>query len=379
MKGNKNKRGMDIKKRAYDKSVDIIKQCCTKHGIYASAHGYTAIWARDSMIAFLGASLIDDKMFKECFKETLINLSKYQSKLGEIPNNIDLWDKRRKHKVTFASIDSSLWYIIGLHIYAKRYKEKTLLNRSKKNIDKALLWIQYQDAGKDGLPEQQPTTDWQDAFPHKYGHVLNTQALYYEALKMVGKKSKAKKIKGLINGRLRKDLDFFYHEKGFYLPYIWKSHDDVREEAHWFDSLGNLLMIVFGAADKAKGKLVMEYIKKNRVNRPYPVKALYPVFRKGTKEWKKYFEKCDAKLPYHYLNGGIWPYIGGFYVLALIKYKRFKEAEKELDKLAESILKGNSPEWLDGKTGKPYGKLQAWNVGMYILAYESLKKKRVLL
>ncbi len=363
---------------AYQKAIDVVDKCCTKNGIYASAYGYTAIWARDSMITFLGASLIKNNSFKECFKKTLIALSKYQSKLGEIPNNIDLWSKRM-NKVTFASIDSSLWYIIGMYSYSKRYNDKSLLRKYKKNINKALLWVDYQDSGKDMLPEQQPTTDWQDAFPHKYGHVLNTQALYYAALKLL-KRSKAKKIKNLINGKIRKDLDFFNHKYGFYLPWIWKSHDGIREEAHWFDSLGNLLMIVFDVADKPKGKKILEYIEKHKINKPYPVKALYPPLRKGTKQWKRYFEKCEAKLPYHYLNGGIWPYIGGFYILALIKYKKFKEAEKELKKLAESCLKGKTfPEWLDGKTGKPYGKYQAWDAGMYILAYESLKKRRVLL
>lgn len=366
------------KEDAYHKAIETVKKCCTKNGIYASAHGYTAIWARDSMITFLGASLIKYKPFKECFKKTLINLSKYQCKLGEIPNNIDLWDKRRKHKVTFASIDSSFWYIIGMFLYAKRYKDKSLLKKYKKNIDKALLWVDYQDAGKDGLPEQQPTTDWQDAFPHKYGHVLNTQVLYYYALKLL-KNRKANRIRNLVNGMIRKDLNFFNHRKGYYLPYIWKSHDDIREEGDWFDSLANLMAIVFDLADKSKSKRILDYVKKKKINKPYPVNAIFPPLRKKTKEWHTYFEKCDAKLPYHYLNAGIWPYIGGFYILALIKYKKFKEAEKELTKLAESNLKGNFPEWLDGKTGKPYGKDQAWDAGMYILAYKSLKKRRILL
>lgn len=363
---------------AYQKAVDAMNKCCTKNGLYASAHGYTAIWSRDSMTAFLGASLINDKVFRECFKKTLFQLSKYQSRLGEIPNNIDLWSKRNK-KVTFASIDSSLWYIIGHYTYADRYKDNSLLKRYRKNINKALLWVEYQDAGQDMLPEQQPTTDWQDAFPHKYGHVLNTQALYYYVLKLL-KNKKSKKIKEIINGIKRKEMNFFNHKKGFYLPWIWKSHDGLREEADWFDSLGNLLMVVFGAADKSRAKRILDYIKKHGINRPYPAKALYPPFKKGTKQWKRYFEKCDAKLPYHYLNAGVWPFIGGFYILALIKYKKFREAEKELRKLAESCLKGKTfPEWLDGKTGKPYGGYQAWDAGMYILAYESFRKKRVLL
>ena len=96
---------------------------------------------------------------------------------------------------------------------------------------------------------------------------------------------------------------------------------------------------------------------------------------------------CDAGKEYHYSNAGIWTFIGGFYVLALIKMGRFVEAELQLDKLAiANLKKPYYSEWLNGKTGEP-GKSesnsdegnQAWNAGMYILAYESLKKKKVLI
>ena len=72
-------------------------------------------------------------------------------------------------------------------------------------------------------------------------------------------------------------------------------------------------------------------------------------------------------------------------MLALIKDKHFKEAEKQLQKLAEANLKYNFTEWLHGITGKDgdteakIKSVQGWNAGMYILAYESLKHKKVLL
>ena len=46
---------------------------------------------------------------------------------------------------------------------------------------------------------------------------------------------------------------------------------------------------------------------------------------------------------------------------------------------------GNFPEWLHGLTGdmgeseSGEESYQGWNAGMYIVAYESLKKKKVLL
>ena len=78
--------------------------------------------------------------------------------------------------------------------------------------------------------------------------------------------------------------------------------------------------------------------------------------------------------------------MGRVYVLSVIKSKKFEEASKELQKIAEVSLKYNFTEWLNGITGKkPKSKIgitegnQAWNAGMYILAYDSLKRKKVLL
>ncbi len=376
-----------ITDEAYYKAIDAIKKCITNNGLYASGgiSGYNSIWSRDSMITFLGASLVKDKEIKEAFKKSLNALSRFQNELGEIPNCIDIFDKVRPKQVTFATIDSSLWYIIGEHIYAINYKDKSLLKKHKKNIEKAFLWLSYQDAGNDGMPEQQPTSDWQDAFPHKYGHVLNTQALYYAALKLAGKKKDADKIKMLVNktdktGRI--DLAFFDKQLGYYLPWIWKDHNGDREHEEWFDSLGNLLTLVFGATDNQRANSVLKYIEKENVADPYPIRTIDPPIYPRDLEWKSYFSKCISH-PYTYLNGGVWPFIGGFYIAALVKLKRYNEAMKELRKLAVACKEGKEEEWefnewLHGETGRPMGgSYQAWSAGMYIYAYECVKRKEL--
>ncbi len=365
-----------ITEECYEKAKDVIKQCSTKHGLFASAgeHGYDAVWARDSMISFLGASLAKENFFKNTFRQSLITLAKNQSKNGQIPNAVDKFSKRRKH-VDFASIDSSLWYLIGHYIFRKRYDDGSLLKKYKKNVEMALMWLKYQDTGESGMLAQLPTTDWQDAFPHKYGYAINTQALYYQVLNLVGNKKDANKLKFAVNN----DHDKKLWNGSFYVPYRWKNHNKYKEIGEWFDSLGNILAIVFDLADGAKAKKILDFIEKNKINRPYPVKAIYPPIKKGSKHWQDYFEDCDAKEPYHYLNAGIWTFIGGFYVLSLIKLRKFDKAEKELKRTAEANLKGNFPEWIDPITKKSFGKMQAWDAGMYILAYESLRKKRVLI
>jgi len=182
-----------------------------------------------------------------------------------------------------------------------------------------------------------------------------------------------------LNFMVNKNNDTKLWENSFYIPYRWKNHNKYKETGDWFDSLGNLLAIIFELADKQKAEKILSYIEKKKINRPYPLKAIYPTIRKGTKNWYDYFNDCDAREPWSYSNGGIWTYIGSFYVIALIKLKKFRKAEYELKKLAEANLKGNFPEWIHPITKESYGKLQAWNAGMYILAYNSLKRRKVLL
>ncbi|MBD3248566.1 hypothetical protein GF336_00795 [Candidatus Woesearchaeota archaeon] len=360
--------------KCYEKSKEVIRICSTKHGLFASGgkEGYDAVWARDSVISMLGASL--EKEFKQVFKASLDTVAKHQSSSGQIPNAVDKFSKRKPH-VDYASIDSTLLYIIGIHLYSKRYKDKKLLKKHKKNIQLALQWLRCQDFGEKGLLVQQPTSDWQDAFPHKYGYTINTQALYYKVLNLTNNKKDAKNLK---NTTYCSKDDCLWN-KDFYLPFRWKNHGKYKEQGDWFDTLGNLFAIIFDLAEKKQAKKILSYIEKNNIHKPYPIKAIYPPIKKDSKHWQDYYNDCDAKNPYHYLNAGIWPFIGGFYILALIKQKQFRKAHQQLERLAESNLKNNFPEWINPLTREAFGKLQAWDAGVYMLAYRSLKKKKVLL
>lgn len=381
---------MDITKKAYERAVEVIDKCSRKTGFYASGltGGYDAVWARDSMITAIGASLVDKK-FKTPFIRSLNTLKEWQTEKGQIPNCVGSYNIDRKSDKTYNTIDSSLWYIIGHYIFAEAYNDRDIIERHKKSIARALIWLKYQDPNEDVLLSQLPTMDWQDAFPHKYGHVINTQALYYGTLKMVGDEKRAEHLKKVVNGKIEKYLALYNKKLGYYLPWNWKNHDGDREQEEWFDSLGNILAILTGLADKTIANNILQHIEKEDINMPYACKAIWPPIHKGDKEWHSYFSKCDARTPYHYLNGGVWPFIGGFYVASLIKMKKYTKAKEELNDLAkanmESIKIRNLKEeyefneWLDGKSGKPKGEpFQAWSAGTYIYAYECLKQKKAI-
>ena len=374
---------MKLIEQGYQQAINVCQHCAKPTGFFASGlpEGYQGLWARDSMITSLGACLVETK-FKETFKKSLELLSKHQSDLGQIPNAVGDYNLDRKSRVTFNTIDSTLWYLIGHYAYSQAYKDETLLKKYKNNIEKAFLWLSYQDPNEDKLLVQQPTMDWQDAFPHKYGRVINTQALYYVALKMFNKNKLAQRIKKVVNGEIEKYLSLYNEKLGYYHAWIWKNHDGAREQSEWFDTTGNLLAIIADLATPKISNKILNYIEKEKINKPYPCKAIFPILKPNSKEWQPYFSKVISQ-PDQYLNGGIWPFIGGLYVAALVKAKKYDKANQELKNLAASNNLGKKRkwefnEWLDGKTGLPKGApYQGWSAGAYIFAFESLKKKRV--
>ena len=79
-----------------------------------------------------------------------------------------------------------------------------------------------------------------------------------------------------------------------------------------------------------------------------------------------------------YHNGGSWPFIGGFWVLALASVGQYDQALKELEKLAHANYVNNWAfhEWFHGQSGEPSGMLgQSWNAAMFLLARYGLEKR----
>ena len=337
------------------------------------------------MITSLGASTAGEE-FKEPFANSIKTLSENQSEHGQIPNAVGSYNEERKSDVTFNTIDSSLLYIIGHHAYKTAYNDGSLYEKYKKNIDEALKWLQYQDPNEDKLLVQEPTMDWQDAFPHRYGRTINTEALYYGVLKIIDRNDEAEHIKNVVNGETEQYLSLYDKKLGYYLPWIWKTHGpEYREEGRWFDTMGNLFSIITGLATPEISKSILDYIEKEGINRPYPCKTIYPPIKEGDPDWRDYYKDSDAGEPYNYLNGGIWPFIGGFYIAALVKAGQMEKAEAELEKLAEAVTLPHEKdaehgfhEWLQGQTGQPgpnSNTYQAWTAGMYVYAYNCLKNK----
>ncbi len=98
---------------------------------------------------------------------------------------------------------------------------------------------------------------------------------------------------------------------------------------------------------------------------------MYPPIYPGESDWRPYMAKGRQNYPWQYHNGGIWPYIGGFWVglLATIDKKAAKEQLVSLAQ-ANALNDWEFNEYLHGQLGTPMGiPHQSWNMAMYLWAY----------
>ena len=97
---------------------------------------------------------------------------------------------------------------------------------------------------------------------------------------------------------------------------------------------------------------------------------IYP----GEDDWADYMIKGRQNYPHQYHNGGIWPFIGGFWVMWLAKFdKDLARVELEKLALANSLNDWEFNEYLHGQMGTPMGvPYQSWNMAMFIAAHKSV-------
>jgi glycogen debranching enzyme len=160
-------------------------------------------------------------------------------------------------------------------------------------------------------------------------------------------------------------------DERYYLPYL-----GFRSLGEWFDSFGNILAILAGVADQERSDIILDFISRHSLD-IWPLRSLTPVVRPGDADWRDYYGSLNA--PHHYHNGGVWPFLGGFYVAALVKAGRAEAAELALQSLAQLNQCGQFNEWHHGETNAPMGAQdQAWSAGMYLFAWECVRRGQVL-
>jgi len=394
------------------RAAAVLRKCVTPYGFRASgaSRGYPQIWARDSVITSLGAVLTGQPDLSAAFRASLDTLGNHQSALGLIPLNV-LPETGETSTENAGAVDANLWFVLGHYYHYLRTGDTAFLEASWSRIEKAILWLRFQDMNECGLLEVPEAGDWMDLLAVRY-NVLYDNVLYGAALRAAAEmasvcdreqmsyRSMAAAVFERLNllfwvdrcwvpahfaehlerlKQIRLEWYMLYHNVGtissrpFYLPYV-----AFREYGDYCDTLGNLFAVLFGLADDHRADHIMRYLYQVGVAQPFPSKAIHPPIFPGSSDWRDYYRSRNLNLPHQYHNGGIWPFIGGFHVAALVKMGWMREAENLLGDLAAANQLGvhkewEFNEWLHGETGHPMGyALQAWSASMYIYAHHAV-------
>jgi len=155
-----------------------------------------------------------------------------------------------------------------------------------------------------------------------------------------------------------------------------------------FDLLGNSLAILSGLASTEKAQAMVKWIENecHAMNRTKNLALdltpnFFPFILPEDPDWLPRYDEFNRPGDYH--NGGIWPFISGFYIAALVAAREFDLAEKKLLALTKLIKKGRNKllefgfnEWYKAQTGEPMGQdWQTWSASNYLYAAACVQER----
>ncbi len=388
--------GAELVQECRQRAVLLLKRNLGPDGILAatastqsSDRGYTAIFGRDAAICALGMAVSDDTQLCEAAASGLMTLAEHQAANGQMPKFVDTASDEADFWY-LGCIDSTLWWLIALAHLDARDAKLQLRERYAAQIALALQWLLAQEHQRFFLLQQNEASDWADIMPRS-GFVLYTNALWFY-LKRLYSLPQLEETRENINGlfhpfsaqlapyrRARLLADYPIQNarhRDLYLSFV--NFSFFGDEG---DVFGNLLALLSGAMPDAASARTMDALVKARVNDPYPVRATCDPIKPGDWQWREYMARHDQNFAWQYHNGGIWPMIGGFWVVALVQQKQYEIAESELIKLARACALNDWQfnEWLHGQTLEPRGMPgQSWNAAAFLMAEYAVRTRQAV-
>jgi len=352
------------------------------HGLPRTAGwGYPEPYTRDLMFSILGIAVSGNQKLLDSIRKVLETLAKNQTEHGHIPSLVHNSNDR-------GASDTTPLFLLAVGIFRKVTGEEDFLYEA---VEKSLTWMEYQSPSDRYLVAQQPTSDWRDEqWVTGYGLFVNT--LVYCYLRILGKHDRAEKVRHEM-GRFTISSDANHHHvyEGLvvkYKPYFafwsYKIYSSER-----FDLLGNSLAILSGLASQSRAEDMISWIEEEcAMMRERGELAIdlppnfFPYIKTHDPDWLPRYSTFNNPGEYH--NGGIWPFICGFYVAALVAAKRYKLAEEKLVVLTQLIKKFNHKElnfgfneWIKAQDGQPMGQdWQTWSAALYLYAAKCVEEKR---
>jgi glycogen debranching enzyme len=376
-----------------ERAVALLERNLSAHGILAAspgaranARGYSAVFARDAAVCALGMAVSGSARLEQEAATGLLTLASHQARNGQMAKFVDV-HSREADFWYLGCIDATLWWLLAVDFLARRGPHRGLRAQVEDNVQRAISWLLCQEHQRFGLLQQNEASDWADIMPRS-GFVLYSNALWYQVKRLYGLPDAARTLDNFnhlfypfsreIADYRRARLLMHYvrnraHNRELYLSFVnfsfWGEEGDV---------FGNLLAVLFGLADGAMTRRILRALQRAGVHEPYPVRVVCDPILESDRLWRPYMGRHRQNLSWQYHNGGIWPFIGGFWVAAIAEQGTQAQAHRELAKVARANQLGGWAfnEWLHGATCAPGGMPgQSWNAAAFLLAYKCLEQR----
>ncbi|MDO9037812.1 MAG: glycoside hydrolase 100 family protein [Lutibacter sp.] len=340
--------------------------------------GYPEPYTRDLMFSIFGIAVSDNNYLLESIRKVLETLAKNQTEHGHITSLVH--DKENR-----GSSDTTPLFLLGVGIFRKVTGEHNFLEEA---VQKAITWMEYQCPLDLHLVAQQPTSDWRDEqWVLGYGLFVNT--LTYSYLRLLNQHERADKMfmemRNLTNsgtsesGQLREG--FMLKHKPYFAFWSYKIYSSER-----FDLLGNSIAILSGLVSTSEAEKMIiwiedacEAMRKNGDLVGYLPPNFFPFMQPEDADWIPRYEIYNMPGEYH--NGGIWPFICGLYVAALVAAQKHELAMEKLIELTKIVKISNANldfgfnEWIKAQDGNVKGQdWQTWSAALYLYAVNCVEK-----
>jgi len=348
------------------------------HGPYrglprTAGWGYPEPYTRDLMISSLGVLTSGNAQLIQSLRHVLETLARNQTRHGHIPSLVHDREDR-------GASDTTPLFLLGVACYRIATDDKDFLEGA---VRKAMTWMDYQSPSDRVIVAQQPTSDWRDE-QWVLGYGLFVNAVVYSYLRLYGDHEKAQTLQEMlghlvVTGEAQQrhtyeGLRIRHHP--CYALWSYKVHGSQR-----FDLLGNSLAILSGLASPSRAEAIIKWVearcKSMRSTGDLAVglpPCLMPFILPEDPDWRPRY--ATHNLPGEYHNGGVWPFICGFYVAALVAAGKQRLAKVKLKTLAqisrlarEADVEFGFNEWFRAQDGEPCGQdWQTWSAAMYLYA-----------
>lgn len=372
------------------RSLALLEANLTPQGILAAsrtpaaeARRYTRIFGRDAAICVLAMCGSGVDALERGAVASLHALAEQQAANGQIAKYVDP-EGQDADFWYLGCIDATLWWLIAADHVRRTSPLPGMAGRWEREIGRALSWLLAQEHQRLRLLQQNEASDWADIMPRS-GYVLYTNALWF-AVKQRFEVADIEATRHHFNHLFhpyQRDLPEYhrarllqhYARRGRAEPGLHLSFVNLATCGTEGDVFGNALAIVYGATDETAGHRIVKTVQAAGADSPYPVRVVLQPLMRHDELWRPYMARHRQNHPHQYHNGGIWPFVGGFWALALARLGLMDEAREAVQRLADvnALDDWRFTEWLHGATLAPMGMAgQSWNAAAYLLAHRAL-------